>query len=127
MFFNYKDEQGKLRVEQWRDDSSIYLREVFERVARFSAVAREVSETCLQLRGFVSMKNQCTEPHVKKILGKFSHCHPAPFGDVINMIQCFNIDPQTVLTGRLVTNDGGRQIHHGGHPREGREREQSHQ
>ena len=51
------------------------------------------------------MKNACTQPHVKKILGKFSHCHPAPFGDVINLIQCFNIDKQTVLTGKLATND----------------------
>ena len=105
LFFNYKDEQGKRRAEEWRNDSSIYLREVFGRVARFSTVAKEKSTTSLRLRGFVSMKNACTQPHVKKILGKFSHCHPAPFGDVINLIQCFNIDKQTVLTGKLATND----------------------
>ena len=105
LFFNYKDEQGKVRAEEWRNDSSIYLSEVFGRVARFSTVAKEESMTSLQLRGFVSMKNACSQPHVKKILGKFSHCHPAPFGDVINLIQCFNIDKQTVLTGKLATND----------------------
>ena len=51
------------------------------------------------------MKNQCTQSHVKKILGKYSHCKPAPFGDVINLIQCFNIDRQTALMGRLATGD----------------------
>lgn len=105
LFFNYKDEQGKVRAEEWRNDSSIYLREVFERVARFSVVAREASDACLRLRGFVSMRNQCTQPHVKRILGKYSHCKPAAFGDVINLIQCFNIDRQTVLTGRLATSN----------------------
>ena len=105
LFFNYKDEPGKLRAEKWREDSSIYLREIFQRVARFSAVAEETSDTSLRLKGFVSMKNRCTESHVKKILGKYSHCKPATFGDVLNTIQCFAIDRQTSLTGRLGDED----------------------
>ena len=101
LFFNYKDAEGKIRAEEWRNDSSVYLREVFERVARFSAFAKEESGTSLRLRGFVSMKNGCTQSHVKRILGKYSHCKLAAFEDVINMIQCFNIDRETTLTGKL--------------------------
>ena len=105
LFFNYKDEQGRLRAEKWRNDSSIYLRELFERKGKFSVIAKEESGSSLRLRGFVNMNNQCTQVHVKKILGKYSHCKPAPFGDVINMIQCFIIDKQAILTGRLDKSD----------------------
>ena len=101
LFFNCKDAQGKIRAGEWRNDSSIHLREVFERVARFSAVAKEESGTSLRLRGFVSVKNQCTQSHVKRILGECGHCKPAAFGNVTNTIQCFNIDRETTLTGKL--------------------------
>ena len=47
------------------------------------------------------MKNATSQSHFKKTLGKCCHCNPASSGDVTNMIQCFDIDRDTVLTGSL--------------------------
>ena len=105
LFFNYKDELGNIWAEQWREDSCVYLREAFKRCSAVAREAVDLSETSLRLRGFVSMKNRCTQSHIKKILGKYSHCKQAPFGDFINVIQCFTIDRQMSLTGRLATTD----------------------
>lgn len=101
LFFNHTgDEEGKAQAIERRKESSIYLREVFDRVARFSSFAKEDSVTSLRLRGYLSMKNQCTKMYIKKILGKYSYCRPAPFGDLVNLIQCFIVDSHTILTGK---------------------------
>ena len=101
VFFNFKDANSRARAERQREENLIHSREAFDRSAKFSAVARENSETSLRLRGFARMKHTISQSNFKKTLGKCCHCNPASFGDVMNMIQCFNIDRDTVLTGSL--------------------------
>ena len=101
VFFNFKDANSRARAERQREENLIHLREAFDRSAKFSAVARENSETSLRLRGFARMKHTISQSHFKKTLGKCCHCNPASFGDVTNMMQCFDIDRDTVLTGSL--------------------------
>ena len=101
VFFNFKDVNSRAQAEHLREENLIYLRETFDRSARFSAVAREDSETSLRLRGFARTKNAMTQSHFKKKLGKHCHCKPASHGDVINMMQCFDLDRNTVLTGSI--------------------------
>ena len=101
VFFNFKDTNGRARAERQREENLIHLRETFDRSARFSSVAREDSETSLRLTGFARMKNAVSQSHFKKRLGKHCHCNPASHGDVINMMQCFDLDREMVLTGSL--------------------------
>lgn len=102
VFFNYKDEAGRARAEVQRGEFLIYLKKTMERVARFSVIAKNADRddsSYLLLTGYVSMKNQCTQVHVKKLLGKHSHCKASGLGDVINLMRFYNIDKRLTVTG----------------------------
>ena len=98
VFFNFRDVNSEARAQQQQEETSIHSKGVFERMAKFSAIAKEEAEN-------LRVQSSCTQSHIKRILGECSHCDPSSFGDVTNMIQCFDIDGHTTLTGLTCAED----------------------
>ena len=98
LYFKYKDAR---RAEKQRNESLIYLQETMKRSALFSVIAKDESNSSLILRGYMHLRNPCELPHVKKMMGKYSHCKPAVFDDIINLMLCYGIDKQCAVSGVL--------------------------
>ena len=88
-------------AEKQRDDNLICMEKTMDRVARFSIIARDDGESCLQLRGYMNLNHPCTRVHLKKILGKYSNCRMTCNADVLNLLKYFNIDRNATVTGEL--------------------------
>lgn len=104
VFFNFTDDVGKDYSGVKRNDMLIFLKNAFERSARFSVIAKSGKEgSYLLLSGFVSQRNPCTLHHMKRILGRCSTCKPNGLGDVINLVRYFNIDKDVTVTGTIAS------------------------
>ena len=103
LYFNYKDEESRRLAEIKRDERLIYMRHTMERIARFSAIAKDEhkANSCLILSGYMALKYPCTKAHIKKILGKYSNCTPSVYGCLVNLLKYFSIDKYLTVTGRL--------------------------
>jgi hypothetical protein len=99
LYFNCKDEGSRVWAETRRDECLAYMRQSMERMSRFSVIAKDETESCLLLRGYMNLNNPCTRAHVK--LGKRSNCKMATGGDIVNLLKYFNIDKTITVTGEL--------------------------
>jgi hypothetical protein len=72
VFFNY-DRPERVEAEEAREKSMTYLTRLFENVARFACVAKDENKNkpSLMLKGYVSFNSPCTQPHIKRWLGKY--------------------------------------------------------
>ena len=102
VFFNY-NRQEKAQSESKREESLTYMTRLFERVAKIACIAKDENKNkpCLMLRGYVNLKSPCTQPHIRRWLGKYCTCYPSNFGDTMNLCRLVCIDKQLVTVGRL--------------------------
>ena len=103
VFFNYNRRGEKAKAESAREESLTYLTRLFERVAQFACIAKDENKDkpCFMLKGYVSLNSPCTQPHIRRWLGKCSICYPSNFGDTINLCRLVCVDKCLVTVGRL--------------------------
>lgn len=101
VFFNC-DRRGKAGAERAREESIAHLKRLFENVARFARVAKgeNDNEPSLTLKGHVDLNSPCTQPHMKRWLGK-SMCCPSNFGDTVNLCRLVCVDKELTTIGEL--------------------------
>lgn len=103
LHFNYKDKKSRHQAEAKRDEGLIYMKKTMERMSCFSVIAKDEHKSCLLLHGYMHLNNGCTRGHIKKVLGRHSNCKMTNYGDVVNLLKCFNIDKNMTVTGELPT------------------------
>ena len=88
LYFHYKGDEGRNKAEARRYETLIYLSKLLEGKSRFSVIAKDENKpnSCLLLRGYMNLNNNCNKEYVRKLLGKYSNCKPSIFGDVVNLM-----------------------------------------
>lgn len=105
LFFNCRGSRGSGWAEEARGKALAFLTRVFEDRAKFACVAKDKNRGSgngsLTLRGYVNLKSPCTLAYAKRLLGKYSSCKPAFFGDLVSLVRLCHIDRDLVVIGRL--------------------------
>lgn len=99
LFFNYNEDYAK--ADKWREEALVYLKRLFENKARFACVAKDSNKRALMLRGYCNLNSPCSQPYIKKLLGKYSSVKSSYFGDMVNLCRFVHIDRNLLVTGRL--------------------------
>ena len=101
-----KDGRTTVKMDrQWaegnRDKTLAYLKRLFNVKAQFACIAKEDAPGKLMLRGYVHLNSPCSEAHLKRVLGKYSACKPAFFGDSVQLCRLLHTDRKLFVTGRI--------------------------
>lgn len=104
-YFHFKkdDQESRDKAEVLRYQIAENLMKTLESKSRLSIIAKDKNEanSYLTLRGFVNFNNSMNRERVKRMIGRYSNCKPAVFGDTIMLTKYFVIDKHLSVGGVL--------------------------